>query len=74
MVNTRKEKMKLKEYTLTGQRTFWQSYKIKIQATSEEEAEKKAFELKYNYNNEWTEDGPAEPDDKIIDIELEKWC
>ena len=64
--------MKLKQYTFTGQRTFWQSYKITIDAANEEEAISKAYDLKYNTNSEWTPNLPLEPDDKIIDIELEE--
>jgi len=64
--------MKLKQYTFTGQRTFWQSYKITIDAASEEEAISKAYDLKYNTNSEWTPILPLMPDDKIIDIELEE--
>ena len=63
---------KLKQYTFTGQRTFWQSYKITIYAASEEEAISKAYDLKYNINSEWTKNLPLELDDKIIDIELEE--
>mgnify|MGYP003151119535 CR=1 FL=1 len=63
--------MKLKQYTFTGQRTFWQSYKITIDAASEEDAISKVYDLKYNTNSEWTPNLPLEPDDKIIDIELQ---
>ena len=44
--------MKLKQYTFTGQRTFWQSYKITIDAASEEDAISKVYDLKYNTNSE----------------------
>jgi len=64
--------MKLKQYTFTGQRTFWQSYKITIDAASEEDAISKVYDLKYNTNSEWTPILPLMPDDKIIDIELEE--
>ncbi len=65
------DKPKIKKYTFTGSRTFWQNYKITINATSEKEAISKVYDLKYNTNNEWTPNLPLEPDDKIIDIELE---
>ena len=45
---------------------------ITIDAASEEEAISKAYDLKYNANSEWTPNLPLEPDDKIIDIELEE--
>ena len=59
----------MKKYSYTATRDFTQSYKITIEAKNEQEADKKAHDLKYNYNHEWTEDGGLEADDKLVDIE-----
>jgi len=60
----------MKKYNYTAIRDFTQSYKITIEAKNEQEAHKKAYDLKYNNNHEWTEDGDLEADDKLVDIEL----
>ena len=65
------DKPKIKKYTFTGSRTFWQNYKITIESNSEDEAKNIAYSFKYNTNSEWTPILPLMPDDKIIDIELE---
>tara|TARA_R110000737_G_scaffold317300_1_gene327901 strand:- start:51 stop:254 length:204 start_codon:yes stop_codon:yes gene_type:complete len=65
------DKPKIKKYTFTGSKTFWQNYKITIESNSEDEAKNIAYSFKYNSNNEWNKVGNLEPDDKIIDIELD---
>ena len=59
----------MKKYKFTAMRSFTQQYEINIEAKTEEEARWKAYDLRYNYNNEWTEVGDLEADDKLIDIE-----
>ena len=59
----------MKKYKFTAIRGFTQAYKITIEAKNEEEARWKAYDLKYNNGNEWTEVGDLEADDKLIDIE-----
>ena len=59
----------MKKYKFTAIRGFTQAYAITIEAKNEEEARWKAYDLKYNNGNEWTEVGDLEADDKLIDIE-----
>jgi len=59
----------MKKYSYTATRNYLQAYKITIEAKNEQEADNKAYDLKYNYNHEWTEEGDLEPDDKLVDIE-----
>ena len=59
----------MKKYKFTAIRGFTQAYKITIEAKNEEEARWKAYDLKYNNGNEWTEVGDLHADDKLIDIE-----
>ena len=59
----------MKKYSYTATRDFTQSYMITVEAKNEVEAENKVYALRYNYNNEWSEMGKLEPDDKLIDIE-----
>jgi len=58
----------MKKYKFTAIRGFTQAYEITIEAKNEEEARWKAYDLKYNNGNEWTEVGDLEADDKLIDI------
>ena len=59
----------MKKYKFTAMRSFTQQYEINIKAKTQEEARWKAHDLRYNYNNEWTEVGDLEADDKLVDIE-----
>ena len=59
----------MKKYKFTAIRGFTQAYEITIEAKNEEEARWKAHDSRYNNNNEWTEVGDLEADDKLIDIE-----
>ena len=59
----------MKKYKFTATRDFTQAYEITIEAKNEEEARWKAHDSRYNNNNEWTEVGDLEADDKLIDIE-----
>ncbi len=59
----------MKKYSYTATRDFTQSYMITVEAKNEVEAENKVYALRYNYNNEWSEMGKLEADDKLIDIE-----
>ena len=45
-------------------------FKDGIEAENEEEAENIIYNLRYNYNNEWTRVGDLIPDDKLVDFEL----
>ena len=60
----------MKEYTYRATRDFLQEYKITVKAKNEEEAENIIYNLRYNYNNEWTRVGDLIPDDKLVDFEL----
>ena len=59
----------MKKYKFIATRGFTQAYEITIEAKNREEASGKAHDLRYNYNNEWTEVGDLEADDKLVDIE-----
>ena len=59
----------MKKYSYTATRDFTQSYMITVEAKNEVEAASKVYALRYNYNNEWSEMGKLEADDKLIDIE-----
>ena len=59
----------MKKYKFTAMRSFTQQYEINIEAKTEEEARWIEYDLRYNYNNEWTEVGDLEADDKLVDIE-----
>ena len=58
----------MKKYKFIATRGFTQAYEITIEAKNREQASKKAHDLRYNYNHEWTEVGDLEADDKLIDI------
>tara|TARA_R110000868_G_scaffold283704_1_gene544128 strand:- start:522 stop:908 length:387 start_codon:yes stop_codon:yes gene_type:complete len=59
----------MKKYSYTATRDFTQSYMITVEAKNEAEADSKVYALKYNCNNEWSERGKLQADDKLIDIQ-----